>query len=60
MASLNPDLSELDVEKIRQSEDRFGEERATTAGSELYEAIPETKSILTSLRQGGCNFTIER
>jgi hypothetical protein len=38
MASLNPDLSELDVEKIKQNEDRFGEKQA------------ESKNMLTSRR----------
>jgi hypothetical protein len=50
LASLNPDLSELEVESIKRSEVRFGDERASLARSELSEAITDTQSILTSPR----------
>jgi hypothetical protein len=50
LASSNPDLSELEVESIRQSEAQFGEERASLAQSELREAISDTQRILASSR----------
>lgn len=50
IASSNADLSEFEVERIRQSEARFGEERASLAQSELTEAISDTQSILVSSR----------
>jgi len=50
MASLNPELTELELEGIKQSEDRFGEERATMARMELNKAISEAKSIIASPR----------
>lgn len=49
-ASSNPDLSELEIDSIRRSETRFGEERASLAQSELTEAISDTRCILASSR----------
>jgi hypothetical protein len=48
MASLNPELTEAEIEAIRHTEDQFGEKRAALVRSDLSEAIRETERILVS------------
>jgi hypothetical protein len=50
IASLNPELSEGEVELIKKSEARFGEERASLARLELREATADARNILGSTR----------
>jgi hypothetical protein len=50
MASLNPALTELELEAIKQNEDKFGEGQASKARSDLLEAISQTKRLRASPR----------